>query len=218
MLEGESFDIKKEAAWAISNATSGGDHNQVAYLVQCNCIPPLCALLECGDTKIVTVVLEALENILKVGQSAAEMAGSMDDNPFRDIIEECGGIDKIEALQNFDKQEIVEKAVELICKARARFCCSDWTEGVCAASEHSGAFYRRIQNRQKVFSRARVAARARSTSARTTRSRATTRCSTRRCRATSSGSGPTCPVAGLTSDCGVGRPPCALPRGACEAD
>jgi len=116
MLEGESFDIKKEAAWAISNATSGGDHNQVAYLVQCNCIPPLCALLECGDTKIVTVVLEALENILKVGQSAAEMAGSMDDNPFRDIIEECGGIDKIEALQNFDKQEIVEKAVELICK------------------------------------------------------------------------------------------------------
>jgi importin subunit alpha-1 len=33
MLETEDFDIRKECAWAISNATSGGDDMQIKYLV-----------------------------------------------------------------------------------------------------------------------------------------------------------------------------------------
>jgi importin subunit alpha-1 len=33
MLETEDFDIRKECAWAISNATSGGDDLQIKYLV-----------------------------------------------------------------------------------------------------------------------------------------------------------------------------------------
>lgn len=31
LLENAEFDIKKEAAWAISNATSGGTHEQIKY-------------------------------------------------------------------------------------------------------------------------------------------------------------------------------------------
>ena len=31
LLQNAEFDIKKEAAWAISNATSGGTHEQVKY-------------------------------------------------------------------------------------------------------------------------------------------------------------------------------------------
>lgn len=61
------FDIKKEAAWALSNATSGGTHEQIKYLVHIGCIKPLCELLVCSDVRIVTVALEGLENILKVG-------------------------------------------------------------------------------------------------------------------------------------------------------
>lgn len=60
----------QEAAWAISNATSGGKPEQIKYLVQQGCIPPLCELLEVHDAKIVTVALEGLENILKVTTSA----------------------------------------------------------------------------------------------------------------------------------------------------
>lgn len=59
--------LMQEAAWAISNATSGGKPEQIKYLVQQGCIPPLCDLLEVHDAKIVTVALEGLENILKVG-------------------------------------------------------------------------------------------------------------------------------------------------------
>lgn len=31
LLQNAEFDIKKEAAWAISNATSGGNHDQIKY-------------------------------------------------------------------------------------------------------------------------------------------------------------------------------------------
>ena len=31
LLQNAEFEIKKEAAWAISNATSGGNHEQIKY-------------------------------------------------------------------------------------------------------------------------------------------------------------------------------------------
>jgi Armadillo/beta-catenin-like repeat len=71
------FDIKKEAAWALSNATSGGTHDQIKYLVQIGCIKPLCELLVCSDVRIVTVALEGLENILKVGAASLQCVALM---------------------------------------------------------------------------------------------------------------------------------------------
>ena len=65
MLGEAEFDIKKEAAWAISNATSGGRHEQINTLVQAGAIKPLCDLLTCSDPRIITVALEGIENILK---------------------------------------------------------------------------------------------------------------------------------------------------------
>ena len=65
LLSTAEFDIKKESAWAISNATSGGTAEQIKYLVHAGCVRPLCDLLTCSDVRIVTVALEGLENILK---------------------------------------------------------------------------------------------------------------------------------------------------------
>ena len=65
MLSEAEFDIKKEAAWAISNATSGGRAEQIHTLVQAGAIRPLCDLLTCSDPRIITVALEGIENILK---------------------------------------------------------------------------------------------------------------------------------------------------------
>jgi hypothetical protein len=67
LLQSAEFDIKKEAAWAISNATSGGTAEQIRYLVDVGAVRPLCDLLSVPDVRIVTVALEGLENILKVG-------------------------------------------------------------------------------------------------------------------------------------------------------
>jgi hypothetical protein len=66
MLATAEYDIKKEAAWAISNATSGGTADQIRALVEANCIQPLCDTLSVNDPRIIIVGLEGLENILKV--------------------------------------------------------------------------------------------------------------------------------------------------------
>lgn len=105
LTEGE-FQTQKEAAWAISNLTVSGVPAQIAYAVQCNCIPPFCNLLSVQDSQIIHVVLDGLTNILK--------AAGEDADKVTLIIEECGGLDKIEALQNHENAEIYKLAFEII--------------------------------------------------------------------------------------------------------
>lgn len=112
LLANADFDIKKEAAWAISNATSGGTPEQIRYLVNQGCIKPLCDLLVCSDPRIITVALEGLENILKVGEKDAKASTS--GNQYANFIEECEGLDKIEQLQSHQNNDIYEKAVRIL--------------------------------------------------------------------------------------------------------
>eukprot|EP00976_Prorocentrum_cordatum_P019959 404483-Prorocentrum_minimum.AAC.1 len=114
LLGNAEFDIKKEAAWAISNATSGGTHAQIKYLVSQGCIKPLCDLMTCQDARIVTVALEGLENILKVGEADKELGGVGAQNLYTQYVDEADGLDKIELLQNHNKDEIHEKAVKIL--------------------------------------------------------------------------------------------------------
>ncbi|KAI3438906.1 hypothetical protein D9Q98_001320 [Chlorella vulgaris] len=114
LLATAEFDIKKEAAWAISNATSGGTNDQIKYLVSQGGIKPLCDLLSCSDARIVTVALEGLENILKVGEAEKELGGATGTNPFAQLVDEAEGLDKIEDLQNHSNEDIYEKAVAIL--------------------------------------------------------------------------------------------------------
>ncbi|GMH10419.1 hypothetical protein Nepgr_012260 [Nepenthes gracilis] len=114
LLQHAEFDIKKEAAWAISNATSGGSHEQIQFLVSQGCIKPLCDLLICPDPRIITVCLEGLENILKVGQADMELGTTQGVNLYAQMIDECEGLDKIENLQTHDNNEIYDKAVKIL--------------------------------------------------------------------------------------------------------
>jgi hypothetical protein len=113
LLRNAEFDIKKEAAWAISNATSGGSIEQIKYVVEQNCIPPLCDLLDAKDGRIVSVALEGLENILRVGQDEAQKQGRTNSD-YGQMIDACGGLDKIESLQTHEQNEIYEKAMKII--------------------------------------------------------------------------------------------------------
>ena len=61
------------------------------------CVPPLCELLEVNDAKIVTVALEGLENILKIGDDLKDQNGS--ENPHALVVEQANGLDKIDNLQ-----------------------------------------------------------------------------------------------------------------------
>jgi hypothetical protein len=113
LLSHAEFDIRKEAAWAISNATSGGSAQQIKYLVAQGCIRPLCDLLTIADAKIITVALEGLENILKVGDHEAKSNGT-GVNQMATFIDEAEGLYKIEQLQQHENHDIYEKAVKVL--------------------------------------------------------------------------------------------------------
>ena len=111
ILSNADFKTKKEACWAISNATSGGlqEPNQIRYLVSQGCIKPMCDLLGSMDNKIIQVALDGLENILKVGEIDKEQAGPGGVNQYAQYIEEAGGMVAIHNLQHHENLEIYKK-------------------------------------------------------------------------------------------------------------
>ena len=68
------YKAQKEAVWAITNLTAGGSIEQIVYVVQAGAMKPLCDLLVVKETKIVTVILDALINILNVSGEGEEHA------------------------------------------------------------------------------------------------------------------------------------------------
>lgn len=115
LLETAEYKTKKEACWAISNASSGGLNKPeiIRYLVSQGCIKPLCDLLEIADNRIIEVTLDALENILKMGEIDKEVRG-MAVNENADYIEKAGGMEKIFNLQSNANEKIYEKAYKII--------------------------------------------------------------------------------------------------------
>jgi importin subunit alpha-1 len=87
---------------------------RVRYLVNQGCIKPLCDLLTCPDPRIVTVSLEGLENILKVGEQEKDAGTVNGANLYARFIDEAEGLEKIENLQTHDNNEIYEKAVKIL--------------------------------------------------------------------------------------------------------
>ncbi|ESO00867.1 hypothetical protein HELRODRAFT_112993 [Helobdella robusta] len=102
------FKSQKEAVWVLNNLTSGGTGPQIAYCVQAGCIPHLCDLLSSKDSRIVSVILDALNNILHAAAQVNQV------EPVAMMIEECGGLDKIEALQNHENELLYKTSLRII--------------------------------------------------------------------------------------------------------
>ncbi|XP_003704950.1 karyopherin subunit alpha [Megachile rotundata] len=108
VLQCGDFKSQKEAAWAVTNLTSGGSVQQLAQLVQLGVLAPFCKLLEAKEWKTVLVVLDGLTNIL----NAAEKMGEVERVAL--MIEEVGGIDKLEDLQHHEVEQVYQKAIAMI--------------------------------------------------------------------------------------------------------
>ncbi|CAD6222427.1 unnamed protein product [Miscanthus lutarioriparius] len=113
LLRTSETDIKKEAAWAISNVASSGSSDQIQYLVSRGCLEPLCSALTYSDPDLVYTCLEGLENILQAGEAGkkGEESGT---NPYAEFILECGGLEKLEDLQDVDSDRIYELVMKLL--------------------------------------------------------------------------------------------------------
>ncbi|PPR96931.1 hypothetical protein GOBAR_AA23747 [Gossypium barbadense] len=100
LLQNAEFDIKEQAAKAISNATSGGTHDQIRFLVSQGCIKQLCDLLCYFDPEVFTVCLQGLENILKKVERISSIVAE--------------GRENIKHCQYYNGTENYEKAMEVL--------------------------------------------------------------------------------------------------------
>lgn len=102
------FKAQKEVAWAITNLTTGGTIEHLTELVGVGALSPFCNLLETKDWNVILVVLDGLTNILH----AAEKIGQVERCCI--MIEEAGGLDKIEALQHHQNEQVYQKSMAIL--------------------------------------------------------------------------------------------------------
>lgn len=99
---------QKEAAWAVTNLTSGGSLDHVVYALQAGVLPPVCDLLSAQDPKTLLVALDAIRNLLVAGDRLKER------ERVCLMIEEAGGLDKIEALQRHENSEVYRVSLSIV--------------------------------------------------------------------------------------------------------
>ncbi|XP_012526791.1 importin subunit alpha [Monomorium pharaonis] len=108
VLQFGDYKAQKEAAWAVTNLTTGGTVQHLTQLVGAGVLPPFCNLLESKDWNVILVVLDGLTNILH----AAEKVGQVERLAI--MIEEVGGLDKIEALQHHENEQVYQRSMAII--------------------------------------------------------------------------------------------------------
>uniref|UniRef100_A0A8C7LVP4 Importin subunit alpha n=1 Tax=Oncorhynchus mykiss TaxID=8022 RepID=A0A8C7LVP4_ONCMY len=140
LLRNGDFKTQREAVWAITNFTSGGTVEQVIQLVQSGGLEAILNLLTVKDSKTILVILDAINNLFM----AAEKMGETDKLCL--LVEELGGLDKIEMLQNHENDTVYRTAQALI----EKFFTDEEAEGLqTEATDTTFAF--KTQDVQKTF-------------------------------------------------------------------
>ncbi|XP_069342163.1 importin subunit alpha-8 isoform X2 [Eulemur rufifrons] len=108
LLKNGEFKVQKEAVWTVANFTTGANLDQLIQLVHSGVLEPLVNLLTVPDVKIVLIILDIFAYILQAAEKLSEKEN------LCLLIEELGGIDRIEALQLHENYQIGQTALNII--------------------------------------------------------------------------------------------------------
>jgi hypothetical protein len=105
-------DVKKEAIWCVCNTVTVGSRFQVDILVKrFDFMTVLCDFIASSkDTKSLKTALDAIYTILVHGQSRTDDSF----NAYTELLEEAGGLNTIEDLQQDQSEEIYQAAVRIL--------------------------------------------------------------------------------------------------------
>ena len=99
---GES-DVKREASWVILNVAHFGSDKDVERLVEAGSIKTLCDLIAISDVKVILELIKVFDGMLMVGDKIGK--------DYVRLFYECGGIEKIEELQQHKNDDVYGETV-----------------------------------------------------------------------------------------------------------
>ncbi|KAG3260017.1 karyopherin subunit alpha 7 [Ictidomys tridecemlineatus] len=108
ILKDGEFRVQREAVWTVANFVSGATVDQIFRLVHSGVMEPLLNLLSVPDVRMVNIILDVIAYILQKAERICEKENMCI------LIEELGGIDRIEALQLHENHQISQAAQNLI--------------------------------------------------------------------------------------------------------
>jgi len=102
------WEVRKEALYSICNIATTGTDTHVNLLIMANGLPSLTAALSAAhfDSKILLLVMEALEKVFEVGRKQAR--------PYEVTFDEYNGIDLLENLQEHSSDDVYKKAIHML--------------------------------------------------------------------------------------------------------
>lgn len=109
-------EVKKEACWVVCNAVHGSASSpqQVLLIAEhYGIVEPMCAMLQANDPRMVTITLDFIDELCKAGAAVAADKGE-GENRAVIWLDEAGGIDKLEELQEHKNEDIYRKAVHIL--------------------------------------------------------------------------------------------------------